>query len=70
MAYRCLNCGNRASKQFPQGGCPACSSFNVQSDSVLASEMRDRPTKTVRELILLGLLVVCLCYGLWDSYIR
>jgi predicted ATP-dependent serine protease len=68
MAFHCHDCGNRSAKKFPQGRCPACSSYNVQSDSALALELRERPGKTARDVILLMLLLVCLGFGVADIF--
>jgi predicted ATP-dependent serine protease len=71
MAYRCRSCGNRSAKQFPQGRCPACSSYDVQSNSTLDQQLQHRPSKkTIRDSILLVVLLACLGFGLWDGYIR
>ena len=71
MAYRCRSCGNRSAKQFPQGRCPTCSSFDVQSDSRLDQQLQRRPSKkTIRDSVLLVVLLGCLSFGLWDGYLR
>ncbi len=67
MAYRCLGCGNRSLKKFPQGRCPACRSYNVESDSSLGQELYKRPQWRLRDATLLLVLLLCLAYGVAGS---
>jgi hypothetical protein len=43
----------------------------VQSNSTLDQQLQHRPSKkTIRDSILLVVLLACLGFGLWDGYIR
>lgn len=68
MAYRCLECGNRASKKFPGGRCPACDSYNIKSSVGVVSHEREKPKKTLFEIIVMSLLWGLFLWGIWDRY--
>lgn len=70
MAYQCLDCGNRSSRKFPGGKCPACASYNVQSRADKFSYTPEKPRKTLLEIVLLILLWGALAYGVWDRYLQ
>jgi uncharacterized membrane protein YvbJ len=57
MGWRCLDCGNKASKKFPAGRCPACDSFNVQGKSSKAKNPNERSEQ--RKKIDVTILLVC-----------
>lgn len=71
MAYICNDCGNRSSRQFPGGRCPACDSFSIRStDKSTRQAIRDKEPKTLLELVLMVLLWGALAYGVWDRFLR
>lgn len=71
MAYLCNDCGNKSSKKFPQGKCPACDSFNIKSTHTGTRQaIREKEPKTLLELVLMVLLWGLLIYGAWDKYVR
>jgi|TARA_B110000116_G_C16796329_1_gene566979 predicted ATP-dependent serine protease len=57
MGWRCLDCGNKASKKFHAGRCPACDSFNIQGKSSKAKDPTERSER--RKKIDIVVLVVC-----------
>jgi len=70
MGYKCLDCGNRSSKQFPLGKCPACDSFKVSSTQSEDLAVFPTKAKTSKEKkILLVLFWALFLYGLWDNYL-
>lgn len=71
MAYICNDCGNKSSKQFPGGKCPACDSFNIKSTHISTRQaIREKEPKTMLELAIMVLLWSLLAYGAWDKYLR
>lgn len=64
MGYKCLDCGNRSTKQFPGGRCPACDSFNVKrtGKSIEAHEQK-RP---LSQKILIAVFFALLGYWGYD----
>lgn len=70
MAYRCLDCGNRSSKKFPGGRCPACDSYDIKSDRIPLSHEKEKPKKTLLEIMIMSVLWGLLFLGVWDRYLR
>ena len=72
MAYLCNDCGNKSSRKFPGGKCPACDSFNIKSTAPTSTRqaIREKEPKTLLEIVLLCLLWGALAYGAWDRYLR
>ncbi|PTQ87919.1 hypothetical protein [Agitococcus lubricus] len=71
MAYLCRDCGNRSTKQFPQGKCPACDSFNILSTHKSTQQaIREREPKTLFEILVLTILWGLLAYGVWERYVK
>lgn len=71
MAYICNDCGNKSSKQFPGGKCPACDSFNIKSTHTSTRQaIKDKEPKTMLELVIMVLLWIWLAYGAWDLFMR
>ena len=69
MAYQCLDCSNRSSKKFPAGRCPACNSYNIKSDRQGKVYEKDKPKKTLSEILIMVVLWGLLLLGLVDRYI-
>jgi|JI8StandDraft_1071087.scaffolds.fasta_scaffold633578_1 hypothetical protein len=71
MAYICNDCGNRSSRRFPGGKCPACDSFNIRGTAMNTRQaLREKEPKTLFELLLMLLLWGALGYGVWDRFLR
>ncbi len=72
MPYQCLECGNKSSKKFPGGKCPACDSFRVKTigKPEKKSVVRQKESKTKVEIFLMVLLWGLLAYGVWDRYLK
>ena len=71
MAYICNDCGNKSSKQFPGGKCPACDSFNIKSTQQSTRQaIKAKEPKTLFELVIMVLLWAVLIYGAWDKFLR
>ncbi|RZU47982.1 hypothetical protein EV700_0951 [Fluviicoccus keumensis] len=71
MPYLCNDCGNKSSRQFPGGRCPACDSFNIRNTTPSTRQaIREKEPKTLLEIVLLCLLWGALAYGAWDRYLR
>ena len=68
MAWQCLDCSNRSSRQFPGGKCPACGSFNIKSRGMRYAEP-EKPRKTLLEIVMMVALWALLLYGFWDKVI-
>ena len=69
MSYRCLDCSNSASKKFPGGKCPACGSYNVKSDfAKIRYAEKEKPKKTLIEILVMSGLWGLLLYGVWDRF--
>ncbi len=60
MGWRCLDCGNKGSKKFHAGRCPACDSFNIRGKSSTVKDSGSRSER--RKKIDIAVLVVC-----WSS---
>jgi len=68
MSYTCLDCGNRSSKQFPGGRCPACDSFNIKSKRKKDSGVEtEKPSSNVQRFLLVFLWIL-VAYGVWKNY--
>jgi predicted ATP-dependent serine protease len=69
MAYQCLDCSNQSSKKFPAGRCPACNSYNIKSDRQGMVYEKDKPKKTLAEILIMSVLWGALLLGVIDRYI-
>lgn len=71
MAFICNDCGNKSTKKFPAGKCPACDSFNIKSTQISTKQaIKEKEPKTLIELVIMALLWGLLAYGVWDKYIK
>jgi hypothetical protein len=71
MAYLCNDCGNKSSRKFPGGKCPACDSFNIKSTQTSTRQaINDKEPKTMFQLVIMFLLWGALAYGFWDRFLR
>ena len=71
MAFICNDCGNKSTKKFPQGKCPACDSFNIKTTHKTTQQaIKEKEPKTLIELVILALLWGLLAYGAWDKYLK
>ena len=71
MAFICNDCGNKSTKKFPQGKCPACDSFNIKTTHKTTQQaIKEKEPKTLIELVILALLWGLLAYGVWDKYLK
>lgn len=70
MAFICNDCGNKSTKKFPAGRCPACDSFNVKSNNTTREAIREKEPKTLIEIIIMCLMWGLLAYGVWDRYLH
>lgn len=59
MAWKCLDCGNKSSRQFPGGRCPACDSFNVEG---VGKKKNAEPERSERRKKI-DVAVLILCWG-------
>lgn len=59
MAWMCLDCGNKSTRKFSAGRCPACDSFNISGGS---SALKDTKTRSVRRKKI-DLTILFLCWG-------
>ena len=72
MPYQCMECGNKSSKKFPGGKCPACDSFRVKTvgKPEKKSSAQQKEEKTKVEIFLMLLLWGFFAYGVWDRYVK
>jgi len=74
MAYKCTECGNRSSKRFPGGKCPACDSFKVvsigASGASSSPETVVKPKASKEKIALMLVFWALFLYGLWDNYLQ
>ena len=68
MAYICLDCSNKSSKQFPGGRCPACDSFNIKTTHKKVDNKPQRKKKTFTEIIIMSSLWFIFIYGAYQHY--
>ena len=66
MEYRCKDCSYQGIKRSPEGRCPACGSYNVETGS--GASARDRPRSPLWHRVALvvswGLLLVLIALRL------
>lgn len=67
--FICRDCGNKSSKKFPGGKCPACDSYNVKSTSGTREAIREKEPRTLVELVIMCVVWGLLAYGVWDRYL-
>jgi hypothetical protein len=73
MAFICNDCGNKFTRKFPNGKCPACDSFNIKSTHSVQDTkraIREKEPKTLIELVIMCMVWGLLGYGVWDQYLR
>ena len=71
MAFICNDCGNKSTKKFLHGKCPACGSFNIKSTHKSTKQaIKEKEPKTLIEIVILILLWGLIAYGAWDKYLR
>ena len=59
MGWHCLDCGNKASKRFHAGRCPACDSFNVKGNSNNLKKPIERSERRKK----IDIAVLLFCWG-------
>ena len=67
--FICRDCGNKSSKKFPGGKCPACDSFNVRNTSSTREAIKEKEPKTLLEIVIMFVVWGLLAFGVWDRYL-
>lgn len=70
MAFICKDCGNKSTRKFPGGKCPACESYNIRNTSSTREAIREKQPKTLMEILILCVVWILFIYGAWDRYLR